>query len=73
MVKGFKMGKYRSLRKLKCLRKSNAAIVARHCPTVARIDLATFDVRHRNDFVCGIEALPLVDLGSAIIPNHDTS
>lgn len=73
MAKGFKMGKYRTLRKLKCLRWTKTAMAASHCPIVARIDLTTFDVSHRIEITTGMDALPTRRPCSASILKPDTS
>lgn len=67
------MGKYHALRKLNCLRKIKTALVAAHCPTVARIDLPPFEVAHRMSNASGMGALIPVEIDSATIPEPDTS
>lgn len=67
------MGKYRALRKLNCLRKTKTALVAAHCPIVARIDLPPFEVAHRIASAFGMAELLPVERGSATIPETDTS
>ena len=72
-TKGFKMGKYRALRKLKCLLRIKTALVVAHCPIVARIDPITFELACRIATASGIEALAPGRRGSVISPQPDTS
>ncbi|MHB8772801.1 MAG: hypothetical protein ACYC7J_17545 [Syntrophales bacterium] len=67
------MGKYRALRKLNCLLRTWTAIVAAHCPTVARIDLPPFEVAYRIAIASGMAVPHLIGCGSAILPELDTS
>jgi hypothetical protein len=67
------MGKYCALRKLNCLRKIKTALVAAHCPIVAQINLAPFEVAHRIAIVSGMAALPTVRCDVATILGPDTS
>jgi hypothetical protein len=66
------MGKYRALRKLNLLW-TKTAIIAAHCPTVARIDLAPFDVACRIAVASGMDELRPAGRGTATIPEPDTS
>lgn len=67
------MGKYSALRKLNCLLQTKTANVDGHCPTMALIDLSTFDVAHRIVVAAEMDALLPVARGSATIPEPDTS
>jgi hypothetical protein len=67
------MGKYSALLTPNCLLQTSTASVDGHRPTMALIDLSTFDVAHRIAIALEMDALLPVARGSATIPEPDTS